>query len=290
MNVHHELSSGIFLVNQATANILNPYLFAVKTNPGSLSQIPKHDRTGASIAFSSQQKIFTADIYDINWSPEEIQEPTIFILDIVGPILKYNNWWNYGMMNMANWLKMADNHPNIFAHVLRIDSGGGNGYASEFMVGCLKDLKKPVFAICDGMLASAAYEIAAAAVHVRAALPSNYIGSIGTYIPFWDDSKRMESLGIVDVQIYARKSKDKNAEYRDAVKGDFAKMQALADQYNEFFLDSITNNRGEKLGPESEWGTGKMFFGQEAQDIGLIDDIGSFDDYLQKIYDEFKPN
>jgi len=289
-SVHQELASGVFLLNQDTANILAPYIRALN-NPGSLPKIQPHDSTGTAIAIESTKKIHTANISNIYTNFEEIVEPSIFILNIVGPILKYNNWWNYGILDMAKWLKMADEHPKIFAHVIRIDSGGGNAYAAEYMISQIKSLKKPVFAFADGLLASAAYMMATPCIHIRASLPSTHIGSIGTYLVFYDDTKWLEKMGMVEIEIYARKSKDKNAEWRDAKEGNFEKMQNLVDQYNEFFLKAIAENRKEKLQtPEDSWGTGKMFFAEQAITEGLIDDQGSFDSYLQEIFTEFKPN
>ena len=231
------------------------------------------------------------DAAELYYSPESIKEPSIFVLDIIGPITKYNQFCGpAGMKAKGEWLRLADAHPNIFAHVLNIDSPGGEGYACRHFSSVISAMKKPVFSFVDGMAASAAYWIASSTSFIACASNMDRVGSIGTYITIADYSAWYINEGVRLVDVYATKSVDKNRDYIKAIEGDTSEIKNLADKFNAFFLDAVKSNRSNRgLNEENVWGTGKMFFASEAQSIGMIDETISLEDYLSEIHKEYSP-
>lgn len=220
-------------------------------------------------------------------NPDSIKENSIFSLSLVGPITKYDQWCGpSGTRSKAAALKMADQNPGIVAHILRVDSGGGEGYAAQELALFLKTLEKPVFAFVEGMAASAAYLIASACSMVAASSPMDRVGSIGTYVTLADYSRWYDMQGVRLVDVYARGSKDKNRDYLEAIAGNTQKVQQVVDTFNDFFLQAVRVNRSESLDITSDdWSTGKMFFAREALGTGLIDIVLGFDDFLNNILD-----
>ncbi len=235
------------------------------------------------ISFLNGPRTWTVDVGNILDYLDEIEEPSAFIVHIVGPITKYDQYCGpSGMAAKTAWLKIADQHPNIVAHVLKLDSGGGSGFAARLMSECISELTKPVYAFIDDLGASAAYWIASSAKAVISSSTMTRVGSIGTYLSVADYSKYFEQQGIRITDVYAKASSDKNQDYLRAIKGDTKMVQQLANEYNQFFLSHVRNQRRGKL-KNSTWDSGKMFFAKEAQTIGLVDDVMSFEQCVEGI-------
>lgn len=297
MNILSEILRGAWMIDPLYARQYYPLVH--KMLMGDISIDPSLDSVDYNDLQRNQSKLVsktagavnTVDAFDVFYYPEEITDPSVFLLDVIGPITKYNQFCGpAGMRTKGEWLKTADKHPNIFAHVLRIDSGGGEGYACRYFSDLIQTLNKPVFAFVEGMAASAAYWIAASCSHIAVSSDMDRVGSIGTYITVADYAGWYEKEGIRLVEVYATKSKDKNQDYLEAIAGDTTRMQKLVDEFNEYFLKAIAQYREQQLSADqSVWGTGNMFFAKEARKIGLIDEISTLDNYIAEIFKEYNP-
>ena len=58
------------------------------------------------------------------------------------------------------------------------------------------------------------------------------------------------------------------------------KAQKLVDQLGTYFLDEVKARRGAQLKPGIDVATGEVWAGPEAKEIGLVDDVGTLDDYV----------
>ena len=128
---------------------------------------------------------------------------------------------------------------------------------------------------------SAGYGIASACDYIVANSSLARVGSIGALTTIADYTERYKMQGINLIQVYATQSTDKNKEYREALEGNLEPIRKLTDTYNEYFLSLIETNRGDKLkGDRSVWGTGKTWSAEEALELGLIDEINTFNNLL----------
>lgn len=181
----------------------------------------------------------------------------------------------------ANLLRRCYANDNIKGIVLNVDSGGGEGMAMRLMAEAINERNKGVIGFVDDYACSAAYGILAACDVIVANSEQARIGSIGTYITIADYTKYFEKQGIKLTDVYASDSTEKNIEYREAIKGNTKPVQEIANRFNDYFLNHVETSRDDKLlSDKKSWGTGKVFFAKEAMDLGLIDEIDSFQNIL----------
>ena len=153
--------------------------------------------------------------------------------------------------------------------------------AMRLMNETLAKKNKPVVGFIDDYACSAAAGIAFGCDYVVANSKMARVGSLGTYTTIADYSKKLEKEGIDVKEVYATDSKHKNGEVREALKGNLKPLQELTDKYNDYFMDTIESNRQGKLTESREvWGTGKVYFADEALKLGLIDKIDTFQNTL----------
>jgi signal peptide peptidase SppA len=216
---------------------------------------------------------------------DSLPEGSIAIHPFTDAIMKYDQSCGPdGVVTKMRGMQMADNHPNIKAHIIKIDSPGGSAMAMLNTADFVKGLKKPVVAFVDDLSASAAYGISTGANYIVANRKEAQIGSIGTMCTMVDDTAAFEMMGIKLTDVYADASTDKNGWYRAALAGDMEPLKANLNQWNEKFLSLVETNRAGKLTAERKvWGTGKIYNADEALTMGLIDDIGSFDQTIQSL-------
>lgn len=204
------------------------------------------------------------------------------VLDIIGPIVKYSSWYSYGTKFYASILKSLDTHPRVSGIVLNIDSGGGMVSGTAELTSVIKGLSKPTISYTSGYQCSAALDIASGCKYHMASPYADMIGSIGTMLSYQDFSAMFEKWGAKIYEIYAPQSSEKNKEYRELMQGNeklyTERLRYLADD----FIKRMKANFGEKLKDDGHVFKGKTYTPQEALEIGLIDELGSLEDALNK--------
>ena len=185
------------------------------------------------------------------------------------------------MATKANILARCDASSNIKGVVLKQETGGGEGGAMRLFHEAVSKFSKPIIGFVDDTSCSAGMGNLAACDMIVANSKLARVGSIGTYLTIADFSKQFEKMGINLIEVYADASKDKNSEYYEALKGNTEPLKQIVNVYNDAFLELIETSRDGKLTADrKEWGTGKVYFAHEAQKLGLIDGIDSFDNVL----------
>ncbi len=165
--------------------------------------------------------------------------------------------------------------------VLRIDSPGGSALGSDLAWLAVKELrdKKPVVISVGEMAASGGYYIASAGSRIFAE-PESIVGSIGVVGGKIAFSGTLAMVGIHTASFGdPRAAKlgsvtepwdpDTRARLLEAMKGIYA-----------LFLDRIAEGRGKKRETFEGAAEGRVFGGQQAKDLGLVDEIGGLGDAL----------
>lgn len=158
------------------------------------------------------------------------------------------------------------------AIVLDIDSGGGEVQGFEVAAKQLQSLNIPIYAFSKGVMASLAYNLASYANKIYT-IPSASVGSIGAVLFYENYSKALENEG-VESQIFrggAYKAKPNNIEQLTI--NDINYLQSLVDDSYNQFKQSVANNRNLSLDNVNEWAEGKVFDGEQALKLGLIDGV-----------------
>lgn len=171
---------------------------------------------------------------------------------------------------------------NVKRIVLDIDSPGGavNGLedAGEFVRKAA--LIKPVVSFTGGTMASAAYWLGVSADSVFAARTA-MAGSVGTMIVVMERSEQMEKEGIKAHIFRHGKYKALGHPLEKMTAEGKEHFQYLADASGKIFVEYAAERRGttpEKF--QKTMGEGRVFMGDDAHDVGLVDGIMSFDSLL----------
>ena len=170
---------------------------------------------------------------------------------------------------------------SVRAVVAEIDSPGGTVSASDHLHGALARIaaEKPVVAFSGNICASGGYLIACAA-HKVVVQPAAVIGSIGviSYRPLAEDL--MRRLGVAMGVTKSGEFKDMGGFWRRPTERERAKEEALVDEYFELFLERVQSSRRIDEARLRELATGEVFTGRRAVEVGLADQLGTFDDAI----------
>lgn len=179
-------------------------------------------------------------------------------------------------------LEKAEKDPRVVAVVLRINSPGGTVTCSDTMYTMVEQFRqktgKPVLASTQEVAASGAYYIACGCDQI-VAHPTSVIGSIGVVFETFDVSRGMDKLGIRAESIKSGDLKDMGSPFRPLAPEARAVMQGMIDEYYARFVSVVKSNR--QLKPTASLATvtdGRVFSGQQAHELGLVDRLGTLED------------
>ncbi len=183
----------------------------------------------------------------------------------------------------ARLIRQARLDKDIQAVVLRVDSPGGSVLASEHIYRELQALRaagKPVVVSMGDLAASGGYYISAPADEIWAS-PATLTGSIGIFaiIPTID-----KTLGKVGVNVDGVGTTPLAAETRiDRPLGTEARalLQSEIERGYAVFLDRVAAGRRKTPDQVNEIAQGRVWAGVDAKRLGLVDQLGSFDDATQ---------
>lgn len=171
------------------------------------------------------------------------------------------------------------------AIVLKINSGGGEPGESDRINSAVAALKakynKPVYAVIDGIGASAAYMIAMRADRVYAGRYST-VGSIGALMANLDLHRLMDKLNIGQRLYTSGPLKSMLNPFGPQSQAADQKAQALVSELGQTFLAELRSARGAHLKPNVDYGTGEVWTAAQAKDLGLIDEIATLEDVINK--------
>ncbi len=172
------------------------------------------------------------------------------------------------------------NDDDVKAVVLRINSGGGSAYASEQMWRAVQLLKKkkPVVVSMSGMAASGGYYLACGA-NLIVAEPATLTGSIGIFGMVPDASGLLtEKLGLHFDVVKTNASADFGAPGRPFNPAEAAAMQGFVDRGYRLFLSRVADGRHMKAEDVDKIAQGRVWTGNQAKQLKLVDRLGTLDD------------
>lgn len=204
--------------------------------------------------------------------PASIPAGSVLHLKLRGVMRAEDGLSTRGVTSLVNDLRAAYANPNIAGIILEVNSGGGESLAGSMLQGALAESPKAVVVYANFM-ASAAVRATAPADEIIAGSEGAEIGSIGTMISLSKKFREMYSAEVEDM--YAAKSRNKNAHFREYLRGNSKPLQEYLDRHNEQFLDEMKKYRDLK-GDAEHTLSGAMFSARDAKRRGLIDGIGTW--------------
>lgn len=187
-----------------------------------------------------------------------------------------------GADTTAELLRNARNDESVRAVVLRVDSPGGSAFAAEVIADEIRALRaagKPVVASMSSVAASGGYSISASADRIFAA-PATITGSIGVFGMFPTYQRTMRALGMANDGVGTtpfsgqfRPDREMSAETRRLF------QLFVEDTYDDFISD-VAAQRGLDKEAVDRVGQGQVWSGIDAQNFGLVDELGSLEDAI----------
>ncbi len=183
---------------------------------------------------------------------------------------------------MTNDLQKLREDDDVKAVVIRVNSGGGSAFASEKIwkeVTLLKE-KKPVIVSMGGMAASGGYYISCAANQIFAE-PNTLTGSIGIFGMIPDASELItKKLGVTFDVVKTNAMSDFGAMGRPFNAEEAAIMQNYINQGYELFTGRVADGRGMAQDSVKVIAEGRVWTGEQALGLGLVDKLGNLDDAI----------
>lgn len=167
----------------------------------------------------------------------------------------------------------------IKAILLKIESNGGTAGSCQALAFDIENLKKefpkPIITYTENMCTSGAYQIAAATDHI-VATGSTIIGSIGvTMMPIFNIQELLKEYKIFCQEISAGQFKNTLSPFNTLTDEQKTMLQTIADNTYQQLTKEIAHKRHLQLNKIDQWGQGKLFTGQQAYDLKLVDALGS---------------
>jgi signal peptide peptidase SppA len=218
-------------------------------------------------------------------------EGTVAVIPMTGVITQkaMDAWWYGGtaVERMAQAFRLFQADPNVSAIVFHVDSPGGEVYGvQEFadeIAAAVARGTKPVVAVCDPVMASAAYWLASACEEIYM-LPSGQAGSVGCYTMHENLEKYLERLGVAITFIQHGEHKTEGNPYQALSDAARADLQRSVDFYGGLFDKAVAAGRKKSVADVLEtFGQGRMFNAPDAKRIGMVDKIGSIEAVVAKL-------
>jgi len=236
---------------------------------GSFKSVPVDDY----VRYARAQKKLQAD-----------GKPRIGVIVAAGDILDGDQPpGSIGGDSTARLIRQARLDKDVKGVVLRVDSPGGSVLASEQIyreLNALRAAGKPLVVSMSGYAASGGYYISAPADEIWAS-PATITGSIGIFaiIPTVDKTLgkigvNTDGVGTTPLSGQLRLDRPLGAEAR-------ALLQSQINRGYDEFLERVATGRGKTQAQVDAVAQGHVWAGTDAHRLGLVDQLGSFDDALK---------
>jgi protease-4 len=202
-------------------------------------------------------------------------QPKVGLIRIEGTITDY--------LDTVSIISEATKDESIKAVVIDVDSPGGAVGASQEIYRAIEKLreKKPVIVSMGNVAASGGYYISAPA-NVIYANPGTITGSIGVIIQHVDVSEILNKFGVKVNTIKSGANKDILYPTKPLLPEQKALLEKTVMDVYDQFLDAIVRYRPIKKDVLKSYADGRVFSGNEAKALGLVDKIGNIQDAISE--------
>lgn len=182
-------------------------------------------------------------------------------------------------------LTRAADDDDVRALVLRINSPGGTVTASDILYHELRTFKEkrkvPVVASIMDLGASGGYYVAVAADKI-VAHPSSVTGSLGVIMLTVNAHGLLEKIGVEATAVASGPKKDMGSPFRAMTEEERQIFQGMIDSFYQRFLDVVREGRRSLTGDQiRKIADGRIYSGEQAKSLGLVDAIGYLDDAVE---------
>jgi protease-4 len=245
--------------------------------------MPNHPRSrtwlwvviGGSAFFLFMLSVFTLVYFTMRASNDTSFRASfgdkIGVVDLEGVILDSKT--------VVGQLKKFGDDDSIKAIILHVNSPGGGVAASEEIYREVKRIrdekKKRIVASIETVGASGAYYVSSATNKIFADNGS-IVGSIGVIAEWVNYGGLLEWAKLKPITMKAGEFKDTGSPTRDMTPAEKEYLQGLIDNMHVQFIQAVADGRGAKVEDIRAIANGKVWTGQQALSLHLIDQLGDF--------------
>ena len=240
---------------------------------------------GIEMDYKSNSARFTdiADYYSLIDSDESFPS-SIAVINATGEILEGSYQENQiSSINISQLIRGIKKDSSIKGLLLRINSPGGSGFASETIRQELLKLKStgiPIIASMSDIAASGGYWIAADANEIWAS-PLSLTGSIGVFAILPSIENALNKYGINYDGISTNNFNPSLISSPNENLNNF--MQTYVDNAYNDFIEIVSNGRNLSQYQVREIAKGRVWTGNEAKKIGLVNELGTQSEAIEKL-------
>jgi len=195
----------------------------------------------------------------------------------------------YNHSRFLSMIEAAGEEPMVSGIILRVNTPGGGVVESaeihDQIVKVQEEYEKPVYVSMGNTAASGGYYVSAPADKI-VAHPATLTGSIGVIMESINIADLAEDLGIDFNTLKSGEFKDIMSSTRDMTKEERDILQSMIDEMYGEFVQVIVDGRDMSEQRVRELGDGRVYTGQQAYDLELVDDLGNLDDTIQMMKEE----
>jgi protease-4 len=210
-------------------------------------------------------------------SPRLASGPRIGVVDVKGPI-----GMGRGSVESEPVLKLLKRYgedSDMKAVVVRIDSPGGAVGTSQEILDGLRRLAEDKVVVCAmGNLAASGGLLVAMGCDRIVAQPGTLTGSIGVISTFPNVNGLLKKIDVQMNTVTAGKLKDAGSPFREFSDADRSYWQELANRIHRQFIQAVAEGRDLPVEQVEKFADGRVFTGEQAVELGLVDELGGFQD------------
>lgn len=180
---------------------------------------------------------------------------------------------------IAQEMRKIREDDDVKAVVLRVNSPGGSATAAE-VIGrevMLTGKKKPVIVSMGNLAASGGYWISMGSNRIFAE-PNTITGSIGVFGMLFNAEKLAANNGLTWDVVKTARFADINTVSRPKNPQELANIQRIVDRIYDRFITKVADSRKLPKNKVQEIAQGRVWSGTAAKQLGLVDEIGGFED------------
>ena len=210
------------------------------------------------------------NILGIEISPEDmIEKDVIATIDFSGQILESDKF-------IAKMEKLVKSE-KVKGIIVKVNSPGGAITPSFNIYNYIMTIEKPVYIAMDSVAASGGYLIALGADKIYA-MPTTITGSIGVIMSLVNMEELFDKIGIKSVVLKSGKFKDIGNPDKTMTEEETALMMEVINDMYEQFVNAVASRRNLQVSEVKEIADGRIFTGNMAEKLKLIDNLGSYSD------------
>lgn len=202
-----------------------------------------------SYLLSSHHEGFSSKLYLTSsryWDEKDFEadDDVIDVLRVNGPITRGGDGCSYGSQDLRDQLMKIADFSQCRGHLFIINTYGGSAdsiYDFRLAIDYAHSKGQLVYALIDGVCASAGYALAAQCDKVYFVNPKDRVGSIGVFAAFY--LQRHGDVNSVTqqeyIELYASQSHHKNKMVRDVADGNFDSIQQDLDKTADEFISLV---------------------------------------------------